>query len=157
MARAENLRKAAWVTDLLEGTDLDFQSYENESQLAGLWDHIIEWLNANRTLWASEFEYAKRFAKRWTVNQLMEDLREKEGGNFLSFKVLRASEELPRPENEELKFRATRYIISDGTTDIAEVVVDYNENVVQWVFVYRNQNLVHLLEEAVKREVKIIT
>jgi hypothetical protein len=154
MPSREQLQKATWATQMLEQTFLrDLDEDVSVEDLADLFDNTVEWLATH-----PQWRLPEALQKKWKFNDAIAELQSSEGGKFLNFRVLRAQERLhrnPRQEGDE-EFLAVRYVIADGTRDMAEVVVDYETNEIEWVMVYQSQNLVHLVQGATKHNVRIV-
>jgi len=147
--RASRLRKAAWMAEVLEAMGLQEDILgsiipDDERSLASIWDAMIAWLNDNMSVWASQAVMAREIEKRpLSFTSLMGMMRSRAGGSYLRFRQMRQSAE------------GIRYVISDGSTDFAEVVADAETGEVKSVFPYRVQHLVRLIRAAAEHGVKI--
>lgn len=164
---AERLRQAAMMVALLEELSIELGDGESERTLAQMWIKLLSWLFEHRHEWSM------------TMTQIMEDsgqavaqmpgrpirflemwngLKQLEGGRFLNYRILRKDEAHRYKENgQTLEIICNRYVVMDGTHDIAEVVTEAATDEIKWLFTYRSQNLVHLLQAALVNNIKVMT
>lgn len=158
MSKGEKLLKAGLLMDLLEGALGIRVEEESVRKLATKWDRLVEWLWENRQRWMSSAPTLPEARTRPDIATFMGKLALKPGGKYLRWRVLRTDEPHRYTDDDGTKreILCDRYVVMDGTHDIAEVIAD-KEGAVRWVFVYRAQNLVHLIEASIKQGVKIIS
>jgi len=156
MTRSENLQKAAWLTDLFSELGIPLEEDASAQHLANLWDQMVAWLSTNK-----EWQRAagvKEHPKGWSFHSMMTWMQSQPGGKFLNFRVLRAQERLVQSSKQEgdVSFLAVRYVVSDGSREFAEIVVDDETAEIQWVMVYSAQNLVHLVKGLTQHGIRIV-
>lgn len=163
---AERLRKAAMMMAVLEAIDIEIDD-ESEKSLAKRWTKLLEWLFEHRHEWSltmqqiideSNENWATVPGRPLRFLELWNSLKNLEGGRFLNYRILRKGEAVRYKDHGQMVERTTdRYVVQDGTHDIAEVVTESATQEVKWIFTYRSQNLVHLLQAAIHNNIKVIT
>lgn len=163
---AERLRKAAMMMGVLEAIDIEIDD-ESEKSLAKRWTALLEWLFEHRHEWSQTMQQIiDESNENWATvpgrplkfHELWNALKGLEGGRFLNYRILRKKEAVRYKDHGQMLERMTdRYVVMDGTHDIAEIVTESDTQEVKWIFTYRSQNLVHLLQAAIHNNIKVIT
>lgn len=152
------MKKAALIVELIQNLGLDLPNEElTEKALSRMWDDLLAFLDRRKADWAPTHGPVSTSAGGWSWDSLVEWMKTQKGGKYISFRLLRNNEthRFKDDEGNPQEVQADRFVLMDGTVDIAEVIVGTDREVL-WIFTYRAQNLVHLIQGAVKHGIKII-